>query len=117
MDWKLVWAIILLPFVAVAKLLKSRAGLILVVVVGVTIFLAVRPSPAPTGSAALPYNQNLPSVKVAPVAIQTSSRVYYVSKYTDDGKVLTLTLFYYYDKDRWTKTKIPLSIDRGIYGN
>ena len=114
MDWKLIAApfVILLRFIG--KLLKNKLGLILIAVVVVVILISSQQGAKATAPVE-PYNKNVPGVNQAPTIIQTTSRIYYVKDYTDDGKVLMLQNFYYYDKDRWLKNKTELPIDRAVY--
>jgi len=110
-DWEFVWALILLPIQFVGRILKSKFGIVLVVILVVIIFVVPRLSPP---KQVPEFAKNVPSIKQAPTLVQTSSRQYYVQKYVDDGKVLTLQVFYAYDKN-WQKYSTPLAIDRAVY--
>lgn len=61
------------------------------------------------------YIQVAPVAQTAPYVLQTDSRVYYIVKYTDDGKVITLTDYYTYDKKKWEHQTKTLLIDRQYY--
>lgn len=113
MDWGFVAALVIIFFRWLGRIFRSRPGIAIVIILGVIIFINSRNASSATPVAV--YNENMPSVKAAPTLVQTSSRLYYVQKYTDDGKVLILQVFYAYDK-KWVKYTTPLPIDRGVYG-
>ncbi len=52
--------------------------------------------------------------KDAPYILQTPDRGYYVATFRDDGEFLTLTDYYFYDKDKWEYSDSPLPFDRGL---
>jgi hypothetical protein len=110
-----VLAFIIAPFKFILSLFKSRIGVLLVIVI-VVVFIVIPSVSKPKTDTERPYNQNLPTAKAAPTLVETSSRAYYVQKYTDDGKVIILEVFYLYDQNQWVKSKTPLPIDRSVYG-
>jgi hypothetical protein len=63
------------------------------------------------------YQQIEPTVKQAPYVLWTQTRLYYVSKYSGEMPVVTLEIYYTYDKDSWTLQDQPLVIDENIYGD
>ena len=55
-----------------------------------------------------------PPVTEAPYVLQTSSRAYYIASYKDEKDYLVMTVYYYYDKNKWEKSDIPLMLDKKI---
>jgi hypothetical protein len=58
------------------------------------------------------YQQIAPDIIQAPYVVTTPSRIYYVSRFVDDGRMVTLTKFYEYNKKKWQEGKLPLPLDR-----
>jgi len=63
------------------------------------------------------YQKVEPPFEEAPLVVQTSSRIYYVATLIDEGDILTLTDYYYFDKKKWVYSDVPLPLDRNTYGN
>ncbi len=61
------------------------------------------------------YIQKAPTIQQAAYAIQTTSRLYYVSHYTDDGKVVSLTDYYIFNSNKWEHQVKTLLLDREVY--
>jgi len=61
------------------------------------------------------YIQKAPNTSKAPYAIQTTSRLYYVVSYQDQGDVVTLSDYFSYDKNKWQRYTIPLELNRAMY--
>jgi hypothetical protein len=117
--------------VAILKFLFTHKKVLLICIVGVIALIAYRSftgsSPAQsTQQIQVPkYEQSVPDTLFI---ISTQSRLYYVNSFTvdtpagpvnnmavlpKDYSLITLTDFYYYDKDKWElgKTPLPLSPD------
>ncbi len=97
---------------------KSKV-LLIGVIAGIVILVGIsmaNGNKAKASPATPQYISVAPSVKVAPYVLATSSRSYYVTKYTDDGKVITLTDWYSYDAKKWVRSTKPFQIDRQVYG-
>lgn len=62
------------------------------------------------------YQKIAPDISKAPVVIITPSRVYYVFDWTDDGQIITLESFYFYDRGEWEVSELPLPLDRNTVG-
>jgi hypothetical protein len=113
--------IITFPFRVLYYLITHIKLLILAGMACLAVFTFVqcqKPSKPVTTSTQIPaqsYQVNAPSKKTCPVVVQTSSRVYYVSDYTDKGGLVTLLKYYIYDK-KWVLSKAPLTLDPAIYG-
>ncbi len=92
--------------------------LLIVVILGVVALVVMGNMGNNKASAATnpEYLVAVPSVKAAPYVLTTSSRSYYVAKYTDDGKVVTLKDWYSYDAKKWVRSTKPFQIDRQVYG-
>lgn len=58
-----------------------------------------------------------PPVQLAPYMLQTSSRAYYVATFQDTPEYLILTDYFYYDRNQWLETAVPLMLDKVVYGN
>lgn len=57
--------------------------------------------------------------KTAPVGtipVDTPGRLYYTRAYEDDGQVVTLSDYYFYDGDTWTFREGTLALDRKYIG-
>jgi hypothetical protein len=63
------------------------------------------------------YQQIAPTVDKAPYVIATSSRMYYVTDYTEDKGLITLKKYYLYDKKAWKFMTTPLVLDKKVYGD
>jgi hypothetical protein len=119
MDGELAKAIVKAPFVLVYKTLRAIVSnrILLIVIVGLAIFLIAKSqfgdkSPTLNGIEAAPYQALMPPVASAPRIVQTTSRYYPYSTFTDDGKHLILTDYYTYDGDSWQHFTTSLPIDK-----
>lgn len=63
------------------------------------------------------YQEIAPGVDKAPYVIATTSRVYYVTDYTEDKELITLKKYYIYDKKAWKLMTTPLILDKKAYGD
>ena len=115
MDWKLAAALFVIPLKWLGAVLKNKIGLAIVIIVVVLIVINARSNAGAPSSPTPDYAKNIPTIQQAPTLVQTTTRTYYVVKYTDDGKVLMLTDYYSFNK-KWLKNKLPLIIDRAVYG-
>jgi hypothetical protein len=102
-------------------LLKHRMALIVIVIliVGFAAYRTInKPKPDTLSTIQIPYYQQIePPLSNASQVIQTVSpdRVYYVASYTDDGRVVTLNKYYFYNKKRWEQGTYPLPLDKNNY--
>ena len=114
-----VLALVAIPFRAVLWVLRHPRLLVLAVVV-VFAVMGLRTCGAAfvtsTAAPTEPYQEVAPPREEAPYVLATSTRVYYVTRYSDDGQVVTLHEYYTYDKKKWVGQTIPLRIDRAYYG-
>ena len=116
------FAIVALPFRLVFWLFRHPKVLVLIgIIVGIIFGLkacnAALPNNTKTPTVEIAkYQQIAPKPTVAPYVVATSSRIYYVTKYTDTKQILTLLEYFTYDKTQWVKSKQPLRIDRNVYG-
>lgn len=106
-----------LPFIALRLLVRNRVVLIIVIVAVGYFAISARlnsGSEAPGQRPDMPpYQVIAPLPIVAPVAVQTQSRVYYVSRMEEDGETVTLLIWYDYDADEWVRRETPLPLDKG----
>jgi len=107
------------PFLILRYLFQHKALLIIVIIV-VIAFVAIsslNKSNTSQQTVELPeYQQKAPDISKAPTVISTPSRLYYVSDYSDDGQIITLKHFYFYDRKKWEASKLPLPLDRNTIG-
>jgi len=99
-------------FVAHPKMLIV-CGLVGLAVIGVR---ACNAALNPAGSQVQHYQEIAPPVTAAPYVLATSSRVYYVAEYTEDGDTILLKSYYTYDAKKWQKSTTPLPIDKNTFG-
>ena len=99
-------------------LLRHKVVLVVCViaVIAVIAINAYRDSTSGTVVAVPEYQTNAPSATIAPTVVATSSRVYYVAEYTDDGETVLLKDFYTYDSKKWQRNTIALPLPRELYG-
>jgi len=107
------------PFFILRFLFQHKALLVVVIIV-VIAFIAISSlnnSGTSQQTVQLPeYQQNAPDISKAPKVISTPSRLYYVSDYSDDGQIINLKSFYFYDQKKWEASKLPLPLDRDTVG-
>ncbi len=104
------------PFLILGYMFKHKALLLVSVVAVVAIIVMGTVNSNKASETLTPqYQVVTPSIAEAPYVVATSSRTYYVIDYTDDGKVLTMNRYYDYNK-KWVLEKIPLALDRSIFG-
>ncbi len=113
----LLFTFIFLCIFRLLGLLFKYKALLVIVVIGVVIFLFVGTRSGQPGTAnpqtAIPKYQTLaPPANIAPKVIQTTSRVYYVAAFADNGKTVTMMRYYSYDKDKWQLNIIPLTLTK-----
>lgn len=105
----------------IVKIWSAFRFMILIAILGVVIFgffACQRACNKPSDANALSpqrYQDVAPDKRTCPTVVQTSSRIYYVSKYTKEAGIITLNKYYTYDK-KWTLSTIPLIMDPAIYG-
>ena len=110
-------AILYIIFIKPIKYLFTHKIALLLIIVGVVVAIAIGSQNKPQAEASTPGIQAAaPTVAEAPYLLQTSSRLYYVVDYKDDNRVITLSSYYYYDKEKWALSEAPLDIDRKYYG-
>ncbi len=103
------------PFLVFGYIIKNKALLILLIVFAIG-FFAIKSFTGSTTPTDTPrYLETTPNINTAPIMMQTSSRLYYVADYTDDGVIITLKDWYSYDK-KWTRNTKPLLLNREVYG-
>lgn len=115
-------AIITLPLRLAWGIIKHPKVLILLAIV-IFAFIGIKacnnafnqPTAAATTQPAK-YQEIAPSKAQAPYVLATNTRVYYVSRYTDNQQVITLQEYFVYDKKGWKLQTQPLAIDRKYYG-
>jgi len=114
-----VLAVVTIPFRAVLWVFRHPRLLVLAVVV-VFAVMGLRACGAAFGTSTAtptePYQEVAPPREKAPYVLATSTRVYYVTRYSDDGHVITLHDYYTYDWKKWARQSSPLRIDRTYYG-
>lgn len=99
------------------KLIKRLLLLgIIVVAVVVAVGYFNKPAVMDTLNNNARYAKKVPSYQQYPRIVQTSSRAYYVATLKDDGVVMTLTNYAFYDFRKWQSSSIPLPLDRRIFG-
>ncbi len=108
------------PFLILGWFFKHKA-LLVMAIVAIIALVAINTFRSHTAlkqvAVAIPAYQTLaPDKTLAPTIVQTSSRVYYVADFTDDGKIITLKSFYTFDKKKWELVNTPLQLDRSVYG-
>ncbi len=101
---------------ALGFLFRQKALLIVVIIVIGVVILFGQFNKYNSTTSMPSYQKIAPTVQQAPRAVQTSSRVYYVSTMKDDGEILTLTHYYFYDKKQWQEVDDPLYLDRQVFG-
>jgi len=105
-----------LPIIAIRLVARSRVVLIIVVVAVGYFVISARMSngqDATTDMVDVPeYQKTAPQAVVAPGVVQTASRVYYVSKLTEDEDTVSLTVWYEYDAGEWVRHSTPLPLNR-----
>ena len=100
-------------------LLKNPITLILFisVIVGLVFYGNYKANTAPDEpTPAHSVESILPDKKLAPVLIQTNSRTYYAASVTDDGRVVMISGYWVYNKDKWERGSGELPLDRDLYG-
>lgn len=118
-----------IPFRILRWIFKHPRVLILLVAIGMAIFAFRACSSVTQGTVtengntvsytipqAQSYQTIAPTIKQAPTVIATGTRIYYVSQFEDDGKVVMLLKYYTFDKDTWQFSNKPLPLDRNSYG-
>lgn len=112
-----------LPFRILAYLFKHKILLVLLVL-GIGGIFAWRAcnniGNSPTSTVPIPsYQQIAPGVDKAPYVVTTTSRVYFVTDYTEDKDkgLITLKKYYLYDKKAWKLMSVPLILDKALYGD
>lgn len=106
------------PFLILQYLFQHKLVFIGVVIVGVA-FIAVSSLSKSDDSPQVQipeYQKIAPDISKAPVVINTPSRVYYVSGWVDNGQIVTLESFYFYDREEWEASELPLPLDRNTVG-
>lgn len=63
------------------------------------------------------YLKVAPSVELAPKALPTQSRLYYVRDYEETDEVIVLRHYYTFDEDTWRESKSPLPLPKSLYGD
>lgn len=92
---------------------------ILIVVLIVIPKLQCNSSPTNTQSKPLlEYQKSAPPITDAPYILETTSRIYYVIRYKDDGLIISLEPYAYYvfSNNQWLLSPAPLLINRDVYG-
>ena len=115
-----VLALVALPFRAALWVFRHPRLLVLVVVVLFAV-MGIRTCGTAFGGTLTatptePYQKVAPSRADAPYILATSTRMYYVTRYSDDGRVITLQDYYTYDRKKWVHQTTPLLVDRRYYG-
>jgi len=114
-----VLAVVTIPFRAVLWVFRHPRLLVLAVVV-VFAVMGLRACGAALGTSTAtptePYQEVAPPREETPYVLATSTRVFYVTRYSDDGQVVTLHDYYTYDRKKWVRQSRPLRIDRAYYG-
>lgn len=110
-----------LPFRILAYLFNHKLLLVLLVIGIGGIFAwraCINVGKSITPTTPIPsYQQIAPSIDKAPFVVTTTSRVYYVSAYTEDKGLITLKKYYIYDKKAWKLMTTPLPLDPALYGD
>lgn len=109
--------VLALPVRFITGLFRHPKMLIVLVIVIIAFVSLNRCSSSTEQQVSIPeYQKVAPGVKDASHIVQTASRTYYVSKFSDSGGILTLNEYYTYDKNEWQKQDLNLPIDRKYYG-
>lgn len=119
MDGKLIAALIYAPFKAVGNVLKVVLSnkILLVALIVLIGFIVVKTQFLNNDDAAsvsnIPeYQKSLPSVAIAPRIVQTTSRYYPYSTFSDTTNFLILTDYYTYFDGKWQHSITPLPIEK-----
>jgi hypothetical protein len=102
--------------IAKKKIALSKFPVLLLIACIATLVISGQISKNNTNTAVVQHYQEVaPPIQYAPRVVQTSSRIYYVAVMQDDGQILTLQDYYFYD-NKWEHSDKPLPLDRKIYG-
>ena len=122
-DLMVILAVIVLilksPFIILRYLFHHKlllVGAVITVIAFIAISLLNKSDDTPQMVQIPEYQQKAPDISKAPVVIATPSRVYYVSSWIDDGQIITLESFYFYDREDWEGSELPLPLDRNTIG-
>jgi hypothetical protein len=112
----ILFALIFLYLLAFKKKFSKFALIVCIVCVGVMVINNQFSKSDPARAQVQQYQKIAPPVEYALIVVQTSSRIYYVNHYKDDGKICTLLDYYTFGKKNWEYSDKPIVIDRNIYG-
>jgi len=112
--------IIAAPVKLVVTLLKHPRYLVLLGI-GIFVFVGFNAArdnfiPASASPKIPDYQLIAPAVEKASHVVQTSSRIYYTSHFTDDGDIVLLEDYYAYNGEKWVKGTQSLPLSRKYYG-
>lgn len=122
MDWGLVKAVFILAGRALIWPLKRPKYLIIlgVLIGGIVAYQSCNNSPEKQNQEYSVQEQKAPAVKLAPYILQTTSRIYYVTKYTQpsDNQVI-MYKWYEWQKNDWVVrySSEGVMFDREIQGD
>lgn len=103
------------PFLILSFLVRHTVLLILVIVVVVALFASHtigKNNEQNNLKVNFPAYQTIaPSRQMAPIAIQSPTRVYYVSSLSENGDIVNLLVWYDYNEETWQRhdTLLPLN--------
>jgi len=106
----------LLGFLFKHRMLGVVVIVLVVVIVG---FITIQNRSHKTVTASTPvssYQATMPSIETAPRVVQTSSRIYLVSKMTTEEEGIVLLDYFTYNSGKWEHRTQPLELDKKIYG-
>lgn len=107
------------PFLVLRYLFQHKALLIVVIIVAIAFIAISSLNKSDTSQQAIQipeYQKKAPDISKAPIVITTPSRIYYVSSYSDDGQIIILESFYFFDRKKWETPELPLPLDRETTG-